>query len=518
MSEFEGAVQRLKLSAIDAFMCGKGGGGSKGGNSQIVYDPHFPTESFYITTEGLIIRPYETTGEGGGMKYSDSAVFGKETETCWAVGKFDDIRTSIEEAVGRWRGLPASRGIGELCQAFHDEVFTRFQGHLEEQGRATILDYGKGTLFQNLGDIYRWLLGPGERATGQLDPNEGLKGISALFFKGYIQNLFNTVCACEKIVDGIDRNLQSEKDLWEKASSDATQTIVKIADVCDRLAKRKSDGLDLNGALTVAAFGFGVLALPESEFALAAGLISLALSAVAAGGGQDFDLLEYVDPKKPDIPSSSKAIEVLSFLMNDCVGTVNSSVTITEQAIFDTLQRGIEAIEQDDGGLFDPKPGPITEVSSDMLDYDPYLATNIPILMGYVGDELLAAANAIVDCMGMPGDVMRRDERIGIGNDGPYHKFFRIMHLLEAVLRELSGELYAAADNFQAAMAARSQAEANAEAQLQQMAGRFASADVGELDVENWESAMPSHPGHEYYEWLQRKPVIPDLERRMMGE
>lgn len=503
-----GEIERLRRAACDAFMCGPSSSAwGAGGGYEISGDYYVSTAGDSPDTRQEPVPRPDMHGTGGGL---DVDTFTGNTRE-----QFLDIQQQIDGIVDRWRSVPDPIIIGDLYGKFHDEVATRFLDRLKRAGGSYIPGEGMGSMMHKLDDIYCGLLGPGERETGQLDPNQGLPGEAGLVFKGYIQNLYNVVCACQEIVSMVDGNLESERDLWTKARVDAINTVGTIASVCEKISRGGSGGV--GSVLTATSFVFGIISLAAVPEAPVIGLISLALSAVSVEG-ESFNLLDYAKPKDPgSISNSSRAIEVLSLLMNDGAGTVNQGVTVTEQAIFDTLSGAIAAIEEDKDRLFDPQPGPITEATPDKLGYDPYLATTIPSLMGDVADELLAAANALVDCMGLPGAVLRRDERIGIGNDGPYHKFYRLMHLLEAVLRELSGEVYAAADDFQTAMNALVQADADAQALLQQMAGRFASSDVGELDVERWEAQEPSHPGHEYYEWLARKPVIPDLHERMTG-
>lgn len=525
-TDFEYAVRRLKRAAIDAYMCGPTpGNADTGGGHNISSDGSCYVED--VDGGGCdIVRPDED-GENGGQFVDDPtyAPF---------VNDFDNIRSWIEEIAPWWRDLPDPAAISTLHNTFHNVVHIFADDTVERKDReghehVVHIDYdnqfnatsdysvtrlsGLGSLIPNLQRILDRIDDPDKNSNNTLDKNEDTLASTAVdIFGEFTRKLIDAIKSCHEVVRCVDANIHSEQLLWYSARLDATQTVHKIADACERIADQGgSSDIDFNGALTIVALALSVIpiALPGAAEAGAAasavGWAGLGVSAVSVAitfSGSDSHPLDYGKPDESPIPTYSKGVERLSHGLNGSTWGVNHNVTVTEQAIDQTLHDSALQIAYNQD-RFDPTPdSAIEQMTSKQIRYHADKAAEVVTRMNAVGDQLGDAASQVQTCLNLPDDVFRRREaRVGIGTDGPYDSLHRILVLLQAALDDLSGKAHKAAANFQIAMSYLAQAEFDAQG-LIRTAQDLMDSSHGELYDYLVDNPPASHsPKHPHNGW-----------------
>ncbi|MCL2092183.1 MAG: hypothetical protein FWH11_13450 [Micrococcales bacterium] len=354
---------------------------------------------------------------------------------------------------------------------------------------------------------------------GWSDEDEGLRGQAIMAFKDYVRQVEDAVYACDLIVQLVDASLGAEAELWDQARYAATQTVHRMAGTCWRLARAGAAGsadIDVRDVVAGIAFALGAVSLVPGPHQTAAGVSSLALSAVTASGypgAGDFRAADYVNPPRPSIPHYHGALEVLELLLNGSKNSVDESVTIAEKEIGKSLNAAHHMMTVSERQLFNPRVAPVTEVPA-TLRHDRELALEIVRRTALVSVELCSAAveiNAFKDL----GDasIMKRDPRIGTGQGtGPYHQLNTLLFFLGLALQEIGNEAYAASVNLHAVVEALDLAEVERQELIQATANSLTAADTGYVAYYSNEANIPLDGQVDVPE-----PVIPDIDR-MRGE
>ena len=428
------------------------------------------------------------------------------------VADFRAIQSKINDIVERWRELPDPEKIQDWRETFIPVVASFERASTDRSGN--VVYPSGGTLWFHLEGGTINLFGVDLNGNGKSDDDEGLRGSAINAFKQYYQQLVNAVHACGAVVGLIDASLESEAAAWTNARLMATETVNRIAGVCENLAD-KGHGMSisvgdlLNGTSQVLGLvSLGLATLGSGGTGTAAASFVLSVVSDKFPEKESFNPFDYVDPPRPSIPSYSGAVDVLSLLMNNSEGSVQNALNNVEQNIWDTVGTTILDITSNRRSLYNPRPEPVTEVP-DTLRHDRDIAIAVVDHTAMISGTLLTATGQVESCRAAGTDaIMRRDGRLGIGDTGPYPRLDTLLFELGLVLRELGQEAYAASVNLHAVVEALDQAEADRQSLIQSTARSFELSDSGYVDYYYHEGIKPQLP----------MPVIPNLDELMSGK
>lgn len=435
-------IGNVKQAAIDAWMVDlhytkiddstyeAEGSGAYGTRS--TYDPRY-----------LVTRP-GNNGLGGGVMsrvtyaYGGSWSSGQSTEIVSSLeAEFDQIRTTIEELFEPWKDLPDPE---KVKASVGDAVSAITELSVEYSSSGTQTDNTTSIAMQT--DLVN-------------DSLQYLAGATVDAFKlNFLTPMVGAAMTLRTIAVARAVVAAGEQSLWEKAREDVLQAATSIKDAFAAVAPHSS-GMSAATTLDVAGWlndAIGLIPLPW--VGAVTGIVSIGI-----------DILDKTATKdEMPNPVSGGSYEAVLTSAGEHLKKINSVITQAEQEIHDNLTANANGIRSAAGrSALDLVPHAFREGESIIPSTEvPHSANGMSEIafttekVNGIVDVLLPAIsttfkNALDAFEGSFYSTINRDDRIGLGANGPAAAYADVSLLFYSLCGELSEEVSNAAINLKLA-------------------------------------------------------------------
>lgn len=388
-----------------------------------------------------IKRPF-MSGDGGGEILTDSAPppFGKDDCTA----EFEKVRKRLRDILKPWLKLPDPVRIEKEIDKWLDA--SRKISSPTRTVNAKL--YGGANVDASIRQIGTWIGTMNGEVVGKVAS-----------FTSKFQGVIDSLCGEFLLWGG---TLNSEKTMLEETRRAVVKAITEGIKMFDMVSAQRPAGVELPLKVVSTAID-GLMLFVSPEYA--------ATKKVLEGAGvtvKGIDSLtdEKTEPKKASTYDS--AIKEFEAVFKRIDRSTEKSEKGIEQVLFDNL--GIMAKNR---SAYDIHMDPMDSANVDVdrgrsreLNVNNVTAENIARTMREVCGNLRSAVKIIpsvsmYSCVG-------RDKEVGIGEVGPSRAFDQFQFRLSELIKNLADDVENEAKNFQLAVAAITEQDAQARAQLQQ--------------------------------------------------
>lgn len=437
-------IQRVKVAAIDAYMC-EGGPAfqmwSNGGESYMYVDRSGQPSASVQT----VSKPDQTTGEGGGVHEMTSLGFITQSMGDTYVSRFNTIRSSIDAIMDGWDELP------DPTVGFPEAVEASSRVTTELSGAAAVTDgsiEGTGTtLTSNLQAVQNNLLNMASHTLGAA-------------YELFISRL-SPVCGglhAVSVVQGLAA--AGQQAIWTNARLDIVEALENAILAFNNVTTHGGE----TAKVLLKIFGWGLDA---------AGIFAKghAKAAVEVGGlGIDIlsDIVNAGDPPAVYGDISSASFQEAMDTFGDVVARIEEEISTAERKIRNNLRANIDYIvgnrrsfdlsldasntdlNQESGlSMPDSADDIISDASNMSIDQgrinnvtDTYMPAVSSVLSTASTDTRSATLNSTVTF----------PSKIGLGASGPKAPYTEINMLLETLLSDLAWDVDRGAEQLKAAI------------------------------------------------------------------
>lgn len=432
----------LKSVAIDAYIVSKY---SDGSNELTITDEYYLIAFRSDTGQGgrvIQISCPDIEGNGGGEVLSDSAPPPFHEDDC--VAEFAKVRKRINDIIGPWLTLPdpvrIEREIDKWLDVSH--------GISSPTRIINAKMYGGANVDASIRQIGTWIGTMNGEVVGKVSS-----------FTSKLQGVVDSLCGEFLLWGG---TLSSEKAMFAETRRSVVKAVKQAIDMFEAVALNNSAEMDISFKVVSAAIE-GLLLFVSPEHAATKKVLGTAGVTV-----KGIDSLTDEKPEKGNADDYESVIDRFEKAFVKIGLNVSKSEEGVERVLFGNL--GIMARSK---SVYDIEMDPMdsTNVDTDRgrsheLNVNNVTAANVAQTMCEVCSSLRNAVKKI-PAVSMYS-CLAREKEIGIGEFGPSRAFDQFQFRLSKLIQNLADDLENEAKNFQLAVAAITEQDAQSKSQLEQ--------------------------------------------------